>query len=216
MRERADMIDHRDRKDRTESDDPAEPTENAEKKLPTEPIEQADPIDPMESTEPFDPMESTEFSDQSDNRDVGVFMVHHRSPGRCPTCGPARALSHLGMNDRVWFNSGQPQTLQYAVILLYFNGVLGVLQGIFAGALGLISAAFAVGQIASGFGIANERKWGYWLGIVFAFLPFVLTGYLLVRYHFLALNAFSLLFEIVLVVLLLHPMTREYRKIWFR
>ena len=120
------------------------------------------------------------------------------------------------MNDRVWFNSGQPQTLQYAVILLYFNGVLGVLQGIFAGALGLVSAGFAVGQLAAGFGIANEKKWGYWLGVVMAFLPFAFTGYLLYRYHVFAVNVISLVFEIALVILLLHPMTRDYRKIWFR
>ena len=120
------------------------------------------------------------------------------------------------MDDRVWFSSGQPQTLQYAVILLYLNGVLGVLQGIFAGALGLISAVFAVGQLAAGFGIANERKWGYWLGVVMAFAPFAFTGYLLYRYHVFAVNAISLVFEIALVILLLHPMTRDYRKIWFR
>jgi hypothetical protein len=120
------------------------------------------------------------------------------------------------VNQRVWFNSGQVQTLQYAVILLYFNGVLGVLQGIFTRGLGLISAGFAVGQLAAGFGIANERKWGYWLGVVMAFVPFAFTGYLLYRYHVFAVNAISLVFEVALVVLLLHPYSRDYRKIWFR
>ncbi len=120
------------------------------------------------------------------------------------------------MGQRVWFNSGQPQTLQFAVILLYFNGVLGVLQGIFGGALGLIAVGLAAGQLAAGFGIANERKWGYWLALVFAFIPFVFTAYLLFRYHVLAVNAISLVFEVALVVVLLHPMSREYRKIWFR
>ncbi len=120
------------------------------------------------------------------------------------------------MDSRVWFNSHQPQTLQFAVILLYFNGVLGLIQGIFAGALGLISVAFAAGQLASGFGIANERKWGYWLGVVFAFVPFVFTAYLLARYRVFAVNIFSLIFEVALVVVLLHPMSRDYRKIWFR
>lgn len=102
------------------------------------------------------------------------------------------------------------------MILLYFNGAIGVLQGIFGGALGVISVALSVGQIAAGLGIANERKWGYWLGIVFAFIPFVFTGYLLFRYHILAVNLFSLVFEIALVVVLLHPMSRDYKKIWFR
>jgi len=120
------------------------------------------------------------------------------------------------MEHRRWFNPGQPQTLQFAVILLYLNGVLGVLQGIFSGALGLIAAGFAVAQLVAGFQIANERKWGYWLGVVMAFVPFAFTAYLLARYHVFAVNAFSLLFEIALVVVLLHPMTREYRKIWFR
>ena len=116
----------------------------------------------------------------------------------------------------MWFNSSQPQTLQFAVILLYFNGVLGLLQGFVVGGYGLISLAFAAGQIVAGFAIANEKKWGYWLGVVFAFLPFVLTAYLLGRYHVFAVNAINLVFEVALVVVLLHPMSRDYRKIWFR
>lgn len=130
--------------------------------------------------------------------------------------GKRRALADSGMDGRQWFNSSQPRTLQFAVILLYFNGVLLLLQGLFTGGLGLLSLVVAGGQIAAGFLIANERKRGYWLGVVFAFLPFVLIAYLASRYHVFAVSAFSLLFEVALVIVLLHPMSREYKKIWFR
>jgi len=64
------------------------------------------------------------------------------------------------MDDRRWFNSSQPQTLQFAQMLLYFNGLLLLLRGMLLGVVGLIAVAFVVGQVGAAFGIANERKWG--------------------------------------------------------
>ena len=103
-----------------------------------------------------------------------------------------------------------------ATILLYISAVLGFLFGAYASLIGL---ALLVGSAAGGFGIANERRWGYRLalaavGIELAFLAYLLTvdfG-LLFDFAFL-LNA---LWPTVLMALLLHPQSREYQRIWFK
>jgi hypothetical protein len=120
------------------------------------------------------------------------------------------------METRRWTNPTQPQTLQIAVFLLYISAVFGVLFGAIFSIIGL---ALVVGEAASGFGIANERKWGYWLGVTVAtigLLPFVLAivadgvgavlslGFLI-----------NLVFPAALFALLLHPMSRDYQRIWF-
>ena len=63
-------------------------------------------------------------------------------------------------------------------------------------------------------GIANERKWGYGLGVGMAFAPFVLR----VMYggSLLGADIITLLFEIALIALLLHPQSRDYQRIWFK
>jgi len=120
------------------------------------------------------------------------------------------------MSEQRFLNPAQPQTLQIAVFLLYLNGVLeflGVLLG--GGALGLLGLVFVVGQPAAAFGIANERKWGYLLGIVMAVAPFA------VRFWYLGnpiagTQILNLLFEVALVALLVHPQSRDYQRIWFK
>ena len=120
------------------------------------------------------------------------------------------------MSERRWFNSSQPQTLQLAQMLLYLGGGLGLLVAVITGGLGRLGIIISIGEIVAAFGIANEKKWGYWVGVVFAFLPFVLIAYFLVHYHVLAIGLFSLVIDVVLVIALFHPMTREYKRIWFR
>ena len=64
------------------------------------------------------------------------------------------------VNQWKWVNQFQPQTLYMATILCYVDAVFGLLFGFVATSLlaGLITiAALAAG----GFGIANEKKWGY-------------------------------------------------------
>ncbi|HEY6532250.1 MAG TPA: hypothetical protein VIY72_08100 [Acidimicrobiales bacterium] len=122
------------------------------------------------------------------------------------------------METRRWTNPTQPQTLQIAVLLLYINAVFGVLFGqIFV--LFPLGLALTIGQAAGGFGIANERKWGYWLAVSVAtlgLLPGVVTiaadgvgsvldiGFLI-----------GMMFPVALFALLLHPMSRDYQRIWF-
>jgi uncharacterized membrane protein (DUF2068 family) len=108
-----------------------------------------------------------------------------------------------------WLDQSQPQTLVIATILFYISAVFGLLAA-FSG-FNLIVVA---GQVGAGFGIANEKKWGYALGLVMAFLPFVLQ--FLVFHNPFATSFITLLFEIALVALLLHPQSREYQRIWFK
>jgi hypothetical protein len=125
----------------------------------------------------------------------------------------------MAMETRRWFNPSQPQTLQIAVWLLYFNAVGGLLLGSFYLTLGpLIGLAALVGCAASAFGIANEQRWGYLLGVAMAILDVLLiivaAGGILDVFKGAILISF--LFAIALVALLLHPMSRDYQRIWFK
>ncbi len=110
-----------------------------------------------------------------------------------------------------WFASSQPPTLQIAVALLYWNALLGFLFGLITGGIAGLLMLLLVADIAGGYGVANERKWGYVVALVASLLPLVLlivSGF--------SGGVFNVLFEIALVALLLHPMSRRYYKIWFR
>ena len=80
------------------------------------------------------------------------------------------------MQTRRWTNPSQPQTLQIAVILLYLNAVFGLLlrsytpfyetyRWIGTGLANYAALLSFVGMAVSAYGIANERKWGYRLGV---------------------------------------------------
>jgi hypothetical protein len=107
------------------------------------------------------------------------------------------------MQSRQWTNPSQPQTLQIAVFLLYINAFFAVLS------LSGVGILLAAGGVGAGYGIANERKWGYGLGLAM----FVLT--LLAGHSLLGTGLVTLAFEIALVALLLHPQSRNYQRIWF-
>jgi hypothetical protein len=113
------------------------------------------------------------------------------------------------MPSNRWLDRTQPQTLYIAVILLYINAVFQLLSG-----FSLIGLAIVAAQVAAGWGIANEKKWGYFLGILMAFLPFILR--LVFLSNPLATNIITLMFEVALIALLLHPQSREYQRIWFK
>jgi hypothetical protein len=111
-----------------------------------------------------------------------------------------------------WFDGSQPQTLQGAVMLCYLTaafGLIWILLGIYPVAE-IVPLALGV----SGFGVANEKRWAYRLGVGLAGLNVVVDLYIL------ALggvgNIFSLLFAVVLLALFLHSQSREYERIWFR
>ena len=106
-----------------------------------------------------------------------------------------------------WLDRTQPQTLMTATILMYVNAALQVISG---QVLIPIVAALVAGQVAAGWGIANEKKWGYWLGVALVALQ---LAFIVLYLGF--ISVLSLLFYGALLALLLHPQSRSYRKIWF-
>ena len=118
------------------------------------------------------------------------------------------------MEQRRWVNQTQPQTLQIAVFLLYLTAVFGLVDMVRFHFFPLFSLAGVVGSVAAGYGIANERKWGYFLGVGIAFLPFALRIYY--GQSILGVDIITLLFEVALIALLLHPQSRDYQRIWFK
>ena len=117
------------------------------------------------------------------------------------------------MQTRRWVDPSQPQTLQIAVFLLYAQAVLALLFGQFLYVEGLVALA---GGVPAGYGIANEQKWGYGLGLLVALFPFIARIALNGLNNVFTTDIISLMFEVALVVLLLHPQSREYERIWFK
>ncbi len=117
--------------------------------------------------------------------------------------------------ERRFVNPAQPQTLQIAVFLLYINAAFTALALLINTSLPLLYLILGVGQAIAGFGIANERKWAYVLGIVMSVLPFALRYYVYEN-PFAGVGLLSLMFEIALVALLVHPQSRDYQRIWFK
>ncbi len=121
------------------------------------------------------------------------------------------------MNEYRWFDRNQPQTLQYGVIMLYVNAIFLLIFGIIGISFAylLVGIALVVCQIAGALGIANERKWGYVLGVASAFALLAYTFYII----FVLVDTgyvLNLIFDIAVVCLLLHPQSRDYRRIWFK
>lgn len=120
----------------------------------------------------------------------------------------------VSMAPRRFLDHSQPQTLQNAVVLSYVNAALALVYAVALHAtgsyfLGLILLAPAA------YGIANERKWGYWGAVVLSILTLAVVLLSITQGGGFA-GIFNLLFAVVLVALLLHPMSRSYARAWFR
>ena len=117
------------------------------------------------------------------------------------------------MSSLRWVDKTQPQTLMMATVLMYINAAFGVIYGQWLILLGgvPVGALLIAGQVASGLGIANEKKWGYWLGVA---LTALFVVYLVDHLSFLTI--LNVVFYVALLALLLHPQSREYRRTWFR
>jgi hypothetical protein len=97
-------------------------------------------------------------------------------------------------------------------MLCYLTAVFGLIA--------LVVGRYPLAEIvplglgAAGFGVANEKRWGYRLGVVLASLVVLINVWLL----YLAGFAFllNLLFAVVLLGLFLHSQSRQYERIWFR
>jgi len=96
-------------------------------------------------------------------------------------------------------------------MLCYLTAAFGLLSILFGSFPGLI----ALGIGAAGFGVANERRWGYWLGIVLAGIS-ALLYLLFLAGGFVFAIVINLVFTLLLMALFLHPQSREYQRIWFK
>ena len=149
------------------------------------------------------------------------------------------------IDPKKWFDRMQPQTLQIATWLLYFDGFFALVSLIdksgyigylrfqypFGFLLGIISVGL---YVLGGVLMANDLKIGYRLGVLAAASPFVLR-FLAVRS--LAANfetqspigitdyltgrifggsIISSAFDIAVLALLLHTQSREHQRIWYR
>src|SRR3954447_17601359 len=102
------------------------------------------------------------------------------------------------------------------VILCYIDAGFGLLFGVIASSV-LVGLLIVIALAAGGFGVANEKKWGYAVAVAAAVVQ---IGALLATAGFdTFLNLtllISFLFDAALVGLLLHPMSRDYQRIWFK
>jgi len=121
------------------------------------------------------------------------------------------------METRRWINQTQPQTLFIAVMLMYFEAGLLVLYGLLGARLTVFTLAVIAGLVAGGWGISNEHKWGYYLGV--GLTAAIVGAYFIPVVPFIYLptgGLIGLLFDVAKVALLLHPQSREYQRIWFK
>ena len=92
------------------------------------------------------------------------------------------------------------------MFLFYFTAVF---QLLYSGGY-VFGLAIGFGLVGAGLGIANEYKWGYVLGLVMSAL--VLLRTLIIT----PIPILTLMFDVALVALLVHPQSRDYQRIWFK
>ena len=119
--------------------------------------------------------------------------------------------------SRRWTNPALPQTLQISVIFLYISAFFAVLGGLinltnFSGLIVLVGGLIA---FAAARGMVSERRYGYRLALFYALWDFLATIYSIAD-GFSGFYLIGLLLTIALAGLLLHPMSREYYRSWFR
>ena len=108
------------------------------------------------------------------------------------------------MQTRRWVNRYQTQTLVLGNVLLYMEGVFNIARGTFFALIG-------AGMLLAGYGIANDKKVAWKLGVGTSFLSILMR----LTAQNIGFNViFSLVFPIALLTLLIHPQSREYQKIW--
>jgi hypothetical protein len=118
------------------------------------------------------------------------------------------------VNERRFINRYQPQTLVSATMLCYIDAAFGLLFGLIAVSLLALLVTIA-GLAAGGYGIANDKKWGYAIAVGAAILQvamlIVVAGSQVLDFPLIL----TFFFDAALVMLLLHPQSRDYQRIWF-
>ncbi|MBM3828434.1 MAG: hypothetical protein FJW09_07295 [Actinobacteria bacterium] len=143
-------------------------------------------------------------------------------------------MARASIDFRRWFDRMAPQTLQIALMLLYLNGFFALIgfmdrsdwvgfARVVKGTLGtVVGLVVVLSFITSGLLMANDRRLGYRIGLFAAFSPFLLRFWIYsdspvtLWNRISGGNTVSLLFELALCALLLHPMSREHQRVWYR
>lgn len=99
------------------------------------------------------------------------------------------------------------------MFLLYANAVLSVLF-----APSGFSLLLGIAGAVAGYQIANERRWGYRLGVAVAGLRVALLLFVILA-NLTELDnivfAINLIFPAALFLALVHPLSSEYQRLWF-
>ena len=147
-------------------------------------------------------------------------------------------MARQPLDTRKWFDRLQPQTLQIATWLLYLNGFFAAIGFLdrtdwvgaareIKGSPGVMVGLLVIAaHIGGGFLMANDRRLGYRLALFAAFSPFILRFWVLSDDAFdtrvglwtkvSGNNTISLIFEVALCALLLHPLSRDHQRRWYR
>jgi hypothetical protein len=143
-------------------------------------------------------------------------------------------MARRSIDFRRWFDRMAPQTLQIATMLLYLNGFFAVIgfmdktdwvgyARVEKGVIGtLVGLVVVLAFVASGLLMANDRRLGYHLGLFAAFSPFLLRFWIYsdtsapLWNRISGGNTVSLIFDVALCALLLHPLSRDHQRIWYR
>lgn len=133
-----------------------------------------------------------------------------------------------------WFDRLQPQTLQIATWLLYINGAFLILAFLdSSNDIGLVRETSSIGLVLAlvaaaihplgGFLMANGKRLGYWVAVLASFAPFILRLYIDLQPEYTIDNKIDIVlggdiisgaFDIALVALMLHPMSRRFSTTW--
>ncbi len=118
------------------------------------------------------------------------------------------------MPQRKWFDPAQPQTHQAATQFCYLNAALANFNLLVQRSARSLVLVVLLALAGAAYGIANERRWAWRAAIGLSGLYLVLQ--VLVLFLGASLGTLlNLLFAGVLFVLLVHPQSRQYQKIWF-
>jgi hypothetical protein len=113
-----------------------------------------------------------------------------------------------------FFNQSLPQTLVISQLLCYVAAFLGIIDGVVASSRG-VALLIIFGLIIGAVGIANERKWGYYLAVGASGLHVVMYIIVFGGDVFMFNILIGFLFDLALFALLLHPQSRNHQKVYF-
>src|SRR6185436_15839301 len=113
-----------------------------------------------------------------------------------------------------FFNQSMPQTLVLGQLLCYVTAFLGVIDGVVASSRG-VALLIIFGLFLGGLGIANERKWGYYLAVGASGLHVAMYVVIFKGDVFVFQVLIGFIFAIALFALLVHPQSRSHQKVWF-